>query len=137
MDHQSFIPKEYLFRKGKSTQTYSKTSRIFQNFESFITSTTATATATAIASATHFPIQTDQHLLHYRPGVVLINYKEQTDLIINIVVPRDENIQNKKLEKIENYQSLNIELEQLCKVKIMVIPVIVGAIGAIALERLR
>ena len=50
---------------------------------------------------------------------MLINYKEQTGLIIDIAVPRDENIQDK-------------ELEQLWKVKIMVIPVVVGALGEIA-----
>ena len=45
-------------------------------------------------------------------------------------MPRDENIQDKELEKIDKYQSLKIE--QLWKVKIMVIPVVVGALGAIA-----
>ena len=35
-------------------------------------------------------------------------------------------------KKIDKYQSLKIELEQLWKVKIMVIPVVVGALGAIA-----
>ena len=46
---------------------------------------------------------------------MLINYKEQTSLIIDILVPRDENIQVKKREKIDKkYQSLKkIELEQL------------------------
>ena len=78
-----------------------------------------------------FSIQTDKHLLHNRPDIVLINYKEQTGLIIDIAVPRDENIQDKELKKIDKYQSLKIELEQL-KVKIMVIPVVVGALGAIA-----
>ena len=63
---------------------------------------------------------------------MLINYKEQTGLIIDISVPRDENTQDKELEKIDKYQSLKIELEQLWKVKIMVIPVVVGALGAIA-----
>ena len=64
------------------------------------------------------------HLLHNRSDIVLINYKEQTGLIIDIAVPRDENIQDKKLEK--------IELEQLWKVKIMVLPVVVGALSATA-----
>ena len=40
----------------------------------------------------NFPIQTDKHLLHNRPDRVLINYKEQTGLIIDIAVPRDESI---------------------------------------------
>ena len=63
---------------------------------------------------------------------MLINYKEETGLISDIAVPRDKNIQDKELEKIDKYQLLKIELEQLWKVKIMVIPVVVGALGAIA-----
>ena len=47
-------------------------------------------------------------------------------------MPRDENIQNKELEKIGRYQSLKIELQQLWKAKIMVVLVVVGALGAIA-----
>ena len=45
---------------------------------------------------------------------------------------RDENIQDKKLEKINKYWSLKIELEQRWKIKIRVNPVVVGALGAIA-----
>ena len=63
---------------------------------------------------------------------MLINYEEQTGLKIDIAVPRDENIRDKKLEKINKYQSLKFELEQLWNVKIMVIPVVVGALGEIA-----
>ena len=79
-----------------------------------------------------FLIQTDKHLFHNLPDITLINCKEQTDFIIAIAVPRDENIQDKELEKIDKYQSLKIELEQLWKVKIMVIPVVVGALAVIA-----
>ena len=64
--------------------------------------------------------------------MVLTNYKEQTGFIIDIAVPRDKNIQDKKLKKIDKYQSLKIEIEQLWKVKILVIPVVVGALCAIA-----
>ena len=53
-------------------------------------------------------------------------------LIIDISVPRDKNTQDKKLKKIDKYHSLKIELEQLWKVKIIVIPVVVGALGTIA-----
>ena len=52
-----------------------------------------------------FPIQTDKHLLHNRLGIVLITY---TGLIIDIAVPRNENIQDKELDKIDKYQSLKI-----------------------------
>ena len=78
-----------------------------------------------------FPIQTDKHLLYNRPNIVRINDKVQTGLIIDIALLRDENIQDKKHEKIDKYQSLKIELKQLWKVKIMVIPVVVRALGAI------
>ena len=79
-----------------------------------------------------FPIQTDRHMPHNRPDIVLIDYQQQSGFIIDISVPRDENIRDKELEKIDKYQQLKIELEQLWKVKITVIPVVVGALGAIA-----
>ena len=61
-----------------------------------------------------FPIQTDKHLRRNRLDIVLIKYNEQTGLVIDIAMPRDENILDKKIEKIDKYQSLKIELEQLC-----------------------
>ena len=63
---------------------------------------------------------------------MLINYKEQTGLIIDIAVPIDENLKDQKLKKTDKCQTLKIELDQLWKVNIMVIPVVVGALGAIA-----
>ena len=41
------------------------------------------------------PIQTDKHLLHNWFDFMLINIKKQIRLIIDITVPRDENVQNK------------------------------------------
>ena len=79
-----------------------------------------------------FPIQTDKHLIHNRPDILLINCKEQTGLIIDIAVPKDIEHPGQGARKIDIYQSLKIELEQLWKVKIMVTPVVVGALGAIA-----
>ena len=70
-----------------------------------------------------FPIHTDKRLFHNQPDIILINYKEQTGVIIDIAVPKDENIQDKELEKINKYQLLKIELKQLWKVKIKVNPV--------------
>ena len=56
-----------------------------------------------------FPTYTDKHLLHNRPDIVLINFKEKAGLIIDIVVSRGEDIQDKELEKIDKYQSLKID----------------------------
>ena len=63
---------------------------------------------------------------------MLIGYTEKTGFIIDIAVPRDENIRDKELEKIDKYQPLKIKLERLWDVKIRVIPIVVGALGAIA-----
>ena len=54
---------------------------------------------------------------------MLINYKEQTGLIIDITVPRDEHIKDKKLKNVDQYLSLKIGLEQLWKINIMMTPV--------------
>ena len=43
-------------------------------------------------------------------------YRFKGGLIIDITVPRDENIQDKELKKIDKYQSLKIELEEPWKV---------------------
>ena len=59
-------------------------------------------------------------------------YKLKGGDIHYIAIPRDENIQEKELKKIDKYQSLKIELKKLRKVRIMVIPVDVGALSAIA-----
>ena len=79
-----------------------------------------------------FSIQTDIRMPHNRPDIVLIDYTEKAGFIIDIAVPRDENIRDKELEKIDKYQPLKIELERLWDVKIKVIPIDVGALGAIA-----
>ena len=68
-----------------------------------------------------FIIQTDKHWLHNRPDIVLINYKKQVGLLIDIAVPNDDDIQDKELGKVDNYQSLKIELEQLWKAKMIAI----------------
>ena len=47
---------------------------------------------------------------------MLINYKDNTDLIIGIAVPRDKSIQDKKLKKwqisvIKNWARTTVEIE--------------------------
>ena len=54
-----------------------------------------------------FPIQTDKHLLHNQPDIVLINYKEKTGLIIDIAAPRDENTIHGRVRKNFTYVPIN------------------------------
>ena len=79
------------------------------------------------------PIHTEKHLLKSQLNIVLINYKKkQSGVIIDIAVQRDENIQDKKLGQLDKYQSLQNEINQLWKIKIMVIPVVMSVLGVIA-----
>ena len=60
-----------------------------------------------------FPIKTDKHLASQSAWLCADQLQGTDRLIIDFTVPRDENIQDKELEKVDRYQSLKIELEQL------------------------
>ena len=51
--------------------------------------------------------------------------------MIDIAVPSDSNIKKKEYEKLEKYQGLKEELERTWKVKVKVVPVVIGALGAV------
>ncbi|XP_077975551.1 uncharacterized protein LOC144431372 [Styela clava] len=79
-----------------------------------------------------FNIQTDHVITHRRPDIVVINSSENTCLIIDIAVPADHRILLKEKEKIEKYQDLRREMGKIWNVKTRIIPVVVGALGAIS-----
>ena len=58
-----------------------------------------------------FTIQTDKEITAIRPDIVFMNKKDKTALLIDIAVPRDDNIVDKRIEKVEKYQNLAIELK--------------------------
>ena len=51
--------------------------------------------------------------------------------IIDVVVPLDNNVSAKEIEKIEKYKDLSIELMSLWKMKCDVIPLVIGSLGCI------
>ena len=78
-----------------------------------------------------FYIQTDKMVQHNKPDTVIIDKVKKTAIIIDVAVPRDENIKDKEQEKIDKYQPLKEELEKLWEVKTKVLPVVVGSLGAV------
>ena len=78
-----------------------------------------------------FSIQTDHVIEARRPDVVLVDKKERTCKVIDFAVPGDSRIEDKEREKIEKYQDLARELQKLWNVRVKVIPLVVGALGAI------
>ena len=51
--------------------------------------------------------------------------------MIDVTIPRDDRIDQKEVEKITKYQDLKIEVEQFWEKKATVVPVVIGALGAI------
>ena len=73
-------------------------------------------------------IQTDKVIEVRSPDIVYIN-KQIECQIIDFAISGDRNIGIKEQEKIDKYQVLIIELQKVWNVKVVVIPVVIGALG--------
>ena len=78
-----------------------------------------------------FSIQTDHLIEARRPDLVVVDKKERSCKIIDFAVPGDSRIEEKERDKIENYQDLGRELQKIWNVKVKIIPLVVGSLGAI------
>ena len=72
-----------------------------------------------------FTIQTDHIIQARRPE---LNHT----WIIDIAVPGDARVTEKEREKVEKYQDLAREMRKIWNTSVTVIPIIVGALGAVA-----
>ena len=79
----------------------------------------------------NFSIQTDHVIEAGRPDLVLVDKKERSCKIIDFAVPGDCRIEKKERDKIEKYQDLGRELQKIWNVKVKIIPLVVGFLGAI------
>ena len=78
-----------------------------------------------------FIIQTDHVIEARRPDLVVVDKKERSCKIIDFAVPGDSRIGEKEKDKIEKYQDLGKELQKIWNVKVKIIPLVVGSLGAI------
>ena len=76
--------------------------------------------------------------MHSRPfpfPVVVVGKEDRVRKIIDVTVPADCRVNSKESEKIEKYQDLKREISTMWAMrKAEVIPVVVGALGAIGAE---
>ena len=79
-----------------------------------------------------FSIQTDHVIEAWRPDLAVVDKKERSCKIINFAVPGDSRIEEKEKDKIEKYQDFRRELQKIRKVKVKIIPLVVGSSGAIS-----
>ena len=80
----------------------------------------------------NFTIQTDHHLRHIKPDILVIDKSKSEANIIDIAIPSDYNLAQKRLEKIRNYSNLAVEIKTLWTLtKVRITPIIIGAMGTI------
>ena len=84
-----------------------------------------------------FSIQTDHVIGARRPNLVVVD-KERSCKIIDFAVPGDSRIEEdsrssriEKKDNIEKYQDLGRELQKIWNIKVKIIPLVVGSLGAI------
>ena len=76
-------------------------------------------------------IQTDRLIRANKPDIVIKDKNTSECWLIDIAIPSDYNIKNKKLEKLSKYKDLEIEIARMWGMRVKTIPVIVGALGCI------
>ena len=82
----------------------------------------------------NFSIQTDHVIEARRPDLVVVDKKERSCKIIDFAVPGDRRIEEKEKDKVEKYQNLGRELQKIWNVKMKIIPLVVGCLGAIPVQ---
>ncbi|KAJ8033778.1 Retinol dehydrogenase 8 [Holothuria leucospilota] len=84
-----------------------------------------------------FEVRTDKVITARRPDIIVVDKQEKTAKIIDVAIPLDKNIRGKEAEKTQKYQDLKLEIQKLWDVKAKVIPIVIGALGAVStsLER--
>ena len=66
-----------------------------------------------------------------RADLVVVDKKERSCRIIDFAVPGDSRIEEKEKNKIQMYQDLGRGLQKIWNVKVKIIPLVVGSLGAI------
>ena len=76
-----------------------------------------------------FYIQTDRVIQARRPGMIVINKKENTAQVIDFSIPHDSRMDSKETKKIVKYQDLVKELKNLWDMKIIITSIVIRALG--------
>ena len=78
-----------------------------------------------------FNMQTD-HLIPARiPDLIIITKKKKICKIVDFAVPADHRINLKESGKKDKYLNLAWELKKLWNMKVMIVPIVIGALGTI------
>ena len=76
-----------------------------------------------------FTVQTGHIIQARRPDMIVIDKETNKAQVIDFAIPYDSRVDSKEMEKIEKYQDLVRELKRLWDMKVVVIPIALGALG--------
>ena len=84
-----------------------------------------------------FTVQTDHFITARRPDKIFIDKEHHECQIIDFAIPYDTRVDDKEVGKIEKYLDLARELKKVWNMKVTLLPLVVGTLGApaIALEK--
>ena len=74
---------------------------------------------------------TDRETSANRPYIVIKNNRDKKCTLIDVAIPYDENTSTKVSEKLSKFKDLEIEITRMWQMEAEIIPVVVGALGAI------
>ena len=79
-----------------------------------------------------FTVRCNRKIEARRPDIAFTDKKEREVAIIYVVIPGDDRVKDKELEKLEKYQLLKDEIAKILRMrKVIVVPVVIGALGAV------
>ena len=78
-----------------------------------------------------FDIQTDHLIPARRPDLIIINKRKRIYKIVDYAVPVDHRINLKEGEKKDKYLDLDRKLKKLRKMKVTIVPIVIGALGTV------
>ena len=80
-----------------------------------------------------FRIQTDHHLDHNRPDIVVLEKEGRMCFIVNVACPFDTRVAEKEREKIDHYQDLKGEVQKIWNCRsVSVIIIVTGALRIVS-----
>jgi len=77
-------------------------------------------------------LQTDRTIPNNKPDIIIRDNEKGTCMLIDVAISGERNVIKKEADKILNYKDLTIEIQRMWNVKTKVIPVIIGATGAVS-----
>ena len=77
------------------------------------------------------PIKTDRKVSYNRLDVIVIDREENTWYIVDFAIPTDHHVNEKELEKIDKYMYLAAEVRRQFRVKTVIVPIVLGALGTV------